>query len=179
MEQKSGKLTIDSSGKLILTGEIFDEHGSFNFEAFVDTGSPFGLVITRELADAVCAKCEKEINISTGAGSNSTKGLISKANFRFGDLTLQNYEATVVNGNRNLVGIKFFQDTGIIMLVDFHKGKTMGGAITDDRKFARALGKTSHCFFVHNNDITKSNEPCPICGAQGEQKMGGTSPNTA
>jgi hypothetical protein len=168
MEQKSGKLIIDDNGKLILTGEIFDGYGSFDFGAFVDTGSPFGLVLTKELADAVCAKYEGEINISTGAGSNSTKGQIRRANFRFGGLTLQNYEITVVNGNRNLVGINFFQDTGIIMLVDFHKGKTMGGAITNDRKLANALGKTSHCFLVHNNDITKSNEPCPICGVCGE-----------
>lgn len=168
MEQKSGKLIIDENGKLILTGEIFDGHGSFNFETFVDTGSPFGLVVTKELADAVCAKYKREINISTGAGSNSTKGQICRANFRFGSLTLQNYEVTVVNGNRNLVGIKFFQDTGIIMMVDFHKGKTMGGAITNDRKFAGVIGKTAHCYFSHNNDIIKSNEPCPTCGMRGE-----------
>ncbi|MFA5829233.1 MAG: aspartyl protease family protein [Candidatus Gracilibacteria bacterium] len=168
MEQKSGKLIIDNNGKLILTGEVFDDHGSFDFNAFVDTGSSFGMVLTKQLADAVCAKYERDINISIGGGSNATTGQICRANLRFGDLTLQNYEVTVVNGNRNLVGIKFFQDTGIIILIDFHKGKTMGGAITTDRRFAKAIGKTSHCFFVHNNDITKSNEPCPICGAQGE-----------
>lgn len=67
----------------------------------------------------------------------------------------------------NKVGTKFFQDTGIIMLVDFYKGKTMGGIITSDRRFAGAIGKTSHCYFSHNNDIVKSNEPCPICELQG------------
>lgn len=169
MQQKSGKLIINSIGKLILTGEIFDGHGSFDFEAYVDTGSSFNMVITRELADAVCAKVEEEIkNISIGSGSNTTDGQIRRANFRFGDLLLQNYNVTVVNGSRNLVGIKFFQDTGIIMLVDFHRGKTMGGIIINDRKFAGVIGKVSHCYFSHNNDISKSNEPCPICGARGE-----------
>lgn len=168
MEYKSGKLKIDDNGKLILTGEVYDDHVSLDFDAFVDTGSSFGMVLTRQLADSVCAKYEGEIDISIGGGSDSTTGQIRKANLRFGNLTLQNYEVTVVNGNRNLVGIKFFQDTEVIMLIDFHKGKTMGGAITNDRKFARAIGKASHCFLVHNNDITKSNYPCSICGAQSE-----------
>jgi len=168
MEQKSGKLIINDDGKLILTGEVFDGHGSYDFNAYVDTGSSFGMVLTRELADAVCAKVEGDINISIGGGSNTVKGQKRRANLRFGELILTNYEITVVNGTRNLAGIKFFQDAGIIMLVDFHKGKTMGGLITNNRRFARALGKTAHCFSVHKSDITKSNEPCPICGAKGE-----------
>lgn len=168
MEQKSGRLIIDDNGKLILTGKIFDSHNSFDFDAFVDTGSSFGMVLNTQLADAVCAKYERDIEISIGGGSNSITGQIRKANLRFGDLTLHNYKITVVSGNRNLVGIKFFQDTGIIMLVDFYKGKTMGGAITNDRRFAKVIGKTSHYFFIHNNDITKSDEPCSICGMQGD-----------
>lgn len=129
MEQKSGKLIIDDNGKLILTGEVFDQHGSYDFNACVDTGSTFDIVLTRELADAVCAEVKGEIkNISIGAGSNKTNGLIRRTNLRFGGLELLNHEVIVIDGgNRNLVGIKFFQDTGITMLVDFHKGKTMGG----------------------------------------------------
>jgi hypothetical protein len=168
MERKSGKLIIDDNGKLILTGEVFDEHGSYDFNAYVDTGCSFGMVLTRELADAVCAKVEGEIDISIGGGSNTVTGQKRRVNLRFGELVLNNYKITVVDGTRNLVGIEFFQDTGTIMLVEFHKGKTMGGLITNDRRFASALGKTAHCFLVHKNDITKSNEPCPICGTKGE-----------
>lgn len=168
MEQKSGKLLINDAGKLILTGEIFDGHGSFNFETFVDTGLSLNMVITRELADAVCAKIEGEVkNISIGGGTSSVDGQIRMANFRFGDLVIQNYKVAVINGSRNLVGIKFFQDVGILMLVDFHKGKTMGGILTSERKFANIIGKTAHCYFSHNIDISKSNEPCPSCGARG------------
>ena len=160
---------INEVGKLILTGEIFDDHGSYAFEACVDTGLSLNMVITKELADSVCAKVEGKIeNISIGGGSNTTDGLIRRANFRFGNLLLQNYNVAVINGSRNLVGIKFFQDTKTIMLVDFFKGKTMGGIITNDRKFASAIGKISHCYFCHNNDISKSNEPCPTCGVRGE-----------
>ena len=168
MERKSGKLIIDDNGELILTGEVFDERGSYDFNACVDTGCSFGMVLTKELADAVCAKVEGEINIIIGGGSKTVNGQKRRVNLRFGELVLQNYEIIVINGNENLVGIEFFQDTGIIMIVDFHKGKTMGGLITNDRRFARALGKTAHCFLVHKNDITKSNEPCPICGAKVE-----------
>lgn len=168
MEQESGKLIIDENGKLILTGEIFDGHGSYPFNAYVDTGSSFGLVITRKLADAVCAKVEGEIDISIGGGSKTVTGQKRKANLRFGELILNNYEITVVSGTRNLVGIQFFQNAHIAMLVDFNQGKTRGGLITNQRRFASALGKTAHCFTVHRTDITKSNEPCPICGAKGE-----------
>ena len=83
------------------------------------------------------------------------------------DLIIQNYKVTVVNGTRNLVGIKFFQDVGIIMLMDFHKEKTNGGIITSEQKFVNILGKTAHCYFSHNIDISKSNEPCSSCGARG------------
>lgn len=169
MNQETGKLIIDKNGKLILTGEIFDNHGSYSFDAYVDTGSSFGLILTRELADAVCAKIEEKIsNISIGGGSNSVIGHKRKANLRFGELTLSNYEITVVEGGtRNLVGIKFFQDTQILMLIDF-KGKTSGGLITNDRRFASAIGKTAHFLTVHKTDITRSDEPCPICNDRGE-----------
>lgn len=165
---ESGKLAIKDNGKLILTGEVFDEYGSHNFDAYVDTGSDFGMVLTRGLADAVCAKVEDEIGISIGGGSSTVRGQKRRANLRFGELTLKDYEITVVNGTRNLVGIKFFQDTGIMILVDFHKGKTRGGLITNDRRFVSALGKTTHCFLGHKEDITKSDEACSICGARGE-----------
>lgn len=168
MERKSGKLIINDEGKLILTGEVFDGHGSYDFNAYVDTGSIFGIVLTQELADAVCAKVEGEVDISIGAGSGQTKGQIRKANLRFGELVIENYQITVVKGNRNLIGIKFFQDVGAGMIVDFHKGKTMGGLITNERKLVKAIGKTAHCFLEHKNDIVKSYEPCPICGQQGE-----------
>lgn len=168
MAQKSGKLIIGDNGKLILTGEVFDGHGSYDFNADVDTGSSFGMVLTRELADAVCATVEGKIDISIGGGSETISGQKRIANLRFGELVLNNYEIIVVNGTRNLVGIKFFQDTGTMMLVDFHKGKTMGGLITNDRRIAIAIGKTVHCLSVHKFDITKSNEQCPICGAKGE-----------
>ncbi len=168
MERKSGKLSIDDEGKLILTGEVFDGHGSYDFNAYVDTGSIFGIILTQELADAVCAKVKGEVVISTGAGSGQTRGQIRNANLRFGDLVIENYQITVVQGDRNLIGIKFLQDVGVGMLVDFHKGKTMGGLITSERKLVRSLGKTAHCFLEHKNDMAKSHEPCPTCGQQGE-----------
>lgn len=169
MERRSGKIKIDSTGKVILTAEIYDEHGSFDFDAIVDTGSSFGMVITKGLADAVCAKVLGEIeNISIGGGTDTINGQLRVANFRFGDLLdIPNYKVIVTDGTRNLIGVKFFQDNNILLMIDF-KGTTSGSLITNDRKFASALGKTTHYLEIHKNDITKSNEPCTICGARGE-----------
>ena len=166
-EQKSGQIRITNDGKVILTGEIFDQHGSYPFEAFIDTGSSFGLIITQELADAVCAPVLEEVNICIGAGSGNTKGHTRLANFRFGDLEIKNYRATAVKGSRNLVGVKFFQDISAAVLLDFHQGKTAGCFLSTDQKFVRMLGKSLHCATVHGLDICESTKPCPVCGQMG------------
>ncbi len=151
-----------------MTGEIFDKHGAYTFDAYIDTGSIFGLVLEKNLADAVCAQIEKEVNVSIGAGSKNIVGQIRKVNLQFGGLSVKNYPAVVVDGDRNLIGVKFFQDAGIAIVFDFLKGKTMGGFVTTDRKLIKAVGKTSHCFLSHNTDITKTYESCPICGERWE-----------
>lgn len=163
MYQKSGELKINDFGKLIYTGEIFDDHNSFDFEAFIDTGNDFGVVLTSQLANAVCAEVEEDIKINTGAGLETIPGQKRKVNLRFGNLLLKNYSVTVLNGTRNLVGISFLQEHGILMIVDFKKGKTEGGVLTNDQTFANVIKKTSRCYFGHKNDSIKSNEKCPIC----------------
>jgi predicted oxidoreductase len=168
MKRESGKLVITAKGKLILTGEVFDSHGSYPFDAFVDTGSDFGLVLTQELADAVCAKVEGEINISIGGGSQSIVGQKRKVSLKFGEMAVTDYEVTVISGTRNLIGIKFLQDANILMVADFKPGKTSGGIITNNRKYASIIGKAAHCAFSHQIDITGSHLPCPICGARGK-----------
>ncbi len=166
---QSGKLIIPNNGKLILTGEVFDDHGNHHFNAYVDTGCNFNIALTQELADAVCAPVTgKEINISTGAGTGSTIGHERIVNLKFGNLTIKNYKIIAIPGKRNLIGVNFFQDVGIIIIADFHKGKTQGGIITSDRKVASIFGKTAHCFFSHGLDISNSDKPCPVCGQKGE-----------
>lgn len=167
----SGKLRIDEiTGKLFLVGEVFDDHGSYLFEAGIDTGSDFGLVIQRGLADAVCAPVVSTTGpISIGGGSGSVEGLYRKVNVKFGELIVHNYEATVLNGNsdRNLIGVKFLQEAGLLLLADFHEGITKGGFVTSERKFALAIGKTCHCLSVHNLDLCDCSKPCPVCGQLG------------
>ena len=167
----SGKLRIDEkSGKLFLAGEVFDDHGSCLFEAGIDTGSDFGLVLQRGLADALCAPVISTTGpISIGGGSGSVEGLFRKVNFRFGELVVENYQAVILNGDsdRNLIGIKFFQDAGLLLLADFHAGITKGGFISSDRKFAMAIGKTCHCLSVHNVDLCNYSSPCLACGQVG------------
>jgi len=143
MKQESGKLIIDKNGKLIL-------------------------VMTEELANAVCSEPIEEINISIGGGSSSIMGQKRKVNLRFGKMILYNYDITVINGTNNLIGIPFFQNANIFMCVDFKKDITVGGLVTNDRRLARAIGKVAHCITLHKTDITRSNEPCPICGEKGE-----------
>ena len=71
----SGKLRIDESGKLFLSGEVFDNHGTHAFEAGIDTGSSFSFVMQRELADAVCAPMIRSVgSISIGAGASTISG---------------------------------------------------------------------------------------------------------
>lgn len=80
----SGKLTIKNE-KLFLAGEVFDKHGSYHFEAGIDTGSSFGFVMQKELADAVCAPVVRPTGlIDTGAGTGRITGLYRKVNLRFG-----------------------------------------------------------------------------------------------
>lgn len=165
MDRTSGELKFSQEGKLILTGEIFDSHNTFLFEAFVDTGSTFGIIITRELADAVCAPDNGPVQINAGAGSVSSEGHKSVVNLKFGQLICRNYPVTIINGTRNLIGVKFLQEAGIIMLVDFNKGRTQGGIITTDRTEAKIFGKVSHCLHSHKLDLSDSKNPCPVCGA--------------
>jgi len=167
--KKSGQLNISDDGKLILTGEVFDTHGYYIFDAAIDTGASLGITLTQELADAVCAPVvEARIPISIGAGSNSIEGCLRKVNLRFGGLEVKNYTATVIKGTRNLIGIKFLQEAGILLVADFHREKTLGSFISSDRNHARLIGKTFHCVNVHNFDICKINDPCPVCGMDGE-----------
>jgi len=163
----SGQLRIDKNGKLFLSGEVFDNHGTYQFEAGIDTGSGFGFVMHRDLADAVCAPVIRAAgSISIGAGSSTISGVYRKVNFRFGGLEVRDYEAVVLDGSsaRNIIGVKFFQDAGMLLLADFHEGSAKGGLVTSDRRSAEVIGKTLHCFAIHNLDLSKCLEPCPVCG---------------
>lgn len=167
----SGELKIDDNGKLLLGGEVFDSHGFYPFKAFIDTGSEFGFVIQKDLADAVCAPIIGSAgSISVGAGTSTISGVYRKISFRFGQLVIKNYNAVVLNKitNRNILGLKFFQDCDILLLADFHEGSTKGGLVSTDRKLARAIGNICHCLIQHDLDLSKYLEPCPACGEYGE-----------
>ena len=71
------------------------------------------------------------------------------------------------SSTRNLIGVKFFQDAGMLLLADFHEGSTKGGFVTTDRRFARVISKSCHCLSVHNLDLSKYAEPCSVCGQSG------------
>ena len=156
MEVNSNTLKIDSNHKIKFSGNIFDHHGSYSFNAYIDTGCTFNLVLNRELADAVCAEVVCEVlDISIGGGLENKRGFIRKANLKFGPLTLRDYEFLVVDDNkRNLIGIKFFQDSKMLLVMDFASGKTDGCFITTNQDIARAMGKTVHfCLAHHMNPL--------------------------
>lgn len=166
----SGQLTI-KSGKLLLFGEIFDQHGAYPFEGFIDTGCSYDMVITRQLADAVCANIEKPVMASVGGGASTVPGSIRKINVRFGNFEGRNISVFVPddsNSTRTLIGIGFFQKAGILLIADFHSGATQGGLVTTDRAMASSVGMVVHCSSVHNNQLIKEMK-CPFCGVHGEQ----------
>lgn len=160
-------MTIHPSGKISLPGQIFDNHGSYDFEPFLDTGCTHMLVIDRGLADAVCAPVDREEVVSVGAGGASINGFIRLVDVRFGEMELRNVRAFVPCDPipRSLMGISLLQGMRVLWIADFGSGRTDGSLLTSERDMAQLLGKVLHYRLLHGKALIDMS-PCDICPAR-------------
>ena len=151
---KSAKLTIHNTGKISLEGVIFDSHGEYPLEAFLDTGCTDAFAIDQLLADAVCAPVVEEVTRTT-PGGGIIRVFMRKINVRFGGLEIRELRVAVpeIPTGRNLMGISFLQAINAFIILDFNKGKTEGCFFTTDSVFSHRIGKQLHNITIHGNDL--------------------------